>query len=767
MESFQDDLDYLDAGLSDSELDPDFNPFFVQTYGSDHKYTKTKTLAEECQNLYILCLSDDLEMTDRNKNRINLFYDPEVDIEELNGQADLVTILKAPFFLINIPAIRSGLVKIENTHLEKFNHESGDLCGKYSYVFMMLESAEADVANWLSSYTKINNLDIFIKQKIFTSYHDLTDSTIEQNLINRIMDVADFAYWENPLNCKLSINKAFGQRRMNLRIKWKLPVDEIEKIVAELEKEHFNPESQPKINPQRATANTYPDGIIKPEKPKQNYYVDASRPDKPNYFMVSRPNDQIIRLESVTELLKSQSLSLKEKYYLTANLLRSKNYAHYVLNNPLVLTCLAEIFEQFKPIFKYLMSYAFITLYKEESVVKTRTTTSDRHVFNIETASKLPTYPFIMEDPHANPYFTLLVSKTNLAKNIGGIKQSFMYQNGIVDLVEFRRRLNIFMSGKSDVDILAGVNWTHMAVTGGCMAGIMPKSNPLMAYFRSDLKNTTLTDSELDNFFSEYYGGSDIDVACNHPNLFDFIESVKQIKEVVCRNLNIKDSEVDISPMKTVTIHINIYILKIKCETGEIPFTYDHIISNKNSPGVKHYFYEIYIKQKMKSNQKNIQILGNKINESVYCTLTEYVQLDDITILFSDNIDERTFGRKSEEHVSQSGIQTYYALDKQMSDISLEEKTSDAFIKMVDTIKYKISSVHLKHTFEIFRIDFPEFFSTISRFHFPCVRAYYDGTTCWMTTSAVTAYMTLSNIEYKFLSGRQDPISIIHKYRRR
>jgi hypothetical protein len=36
-----------------------------------------------------------------------------------------------------------------------------------------------------------------------------------------------------------------------------------------------------------------------------------------------------------------------------------------------------------------------------------------------------------------------------------------------------------------------------------------------------------------------------------------------------------------------------------------------------------------------------------------------------------------------------------------------------------------------------------------------------------MTTSAVTAYMTMTNIEYKFLSGSQDPISIAQKYRQR
>lgn len=840
MTTIKSDFDFLNID-DDADIDVDENwdnpnPFFLPMDGSPYKYFKTKLLSAECSDFFVMCLVDNFKSNQKNKNKINLFYDPDSDISELHGQSKLVTIIKVPFFLVNIQSVRFGLIKINNSHLEKFNHKEYDFSGKTSFVYMMLSSTETCVSKWICNYNKQDTLDKFIKQKLFISYNNLSDPVTENALIRHITNVSDFAYWENKANCNLGINVAFGNRKLNLRIKWKLPVVEIEKIEKEFALLDLNklvsdkstkkipelgpikgckvkiPQSNNIVRIDRDTNEPYPNGMGcgKEEKPnilKTNIYVDASKSDKLSYFQVSSPEDRIISQDSVRELLTSHSLTRKEKYYLVSNLLVSKNYSHYILNDINVLSQLDDIFKQYKPIFRYLLSYAFINLYKEESIKKTRATTESRHVFTIDVASKLPVFPFVINNPHLNPYFTLLLSKEmlNTHINIGSIKSKFAHQAGIVDLPEFKKRLNIFMTGNSSCNLLNGATWSNMVVTGGSMAGIIPKINPLMALFKHDITDNsnpsevTFTDKELDRYFDEYYSESDIDIACNHTNFFDFIDHVKELKEVIIKNGEIKDSDIQIAPIKTVCIYIDTDILKVKCNNGEIPFKFEYLINNKTSLDVKHYFYEIYLEEKKKSNIYNKIVLGDKINDPLYYIILDYSHIDDISLVFRDRVDKVEFGNRTIEykpintdtdtdigmdrssHSSDidtnidivtktiSGIKMFHILDKNMSDISElpVDKMENVFIKTMDNIKYKIISKELKHSFEVFRIDYPDFFSTISRFHFPCVRSYYNGTTCYMTASAITAYMTMTNIEYKFFSGSQDPISIIQKYRQR
>jgi hypothetical protein len=789
------DFDFLEVDNSESDEEKylsNSNPFFLAMDGSSYKYVKTKQLATECnRDFFIMCLGYDAKLKDREKNLIGLFHDPESDFEELKGQSSLVTIVKAPFFLINIPSIRAGLIKVNSSYLRPFsNYEESYFSSPHAFVYLMLESTETEVNKWLLNYQCEDNLDEFIRQKAFTIYNNLNDSVSNKMLISYITKVTDFTYWENESNCKLSINKAFDDRRINLRMKWKLPVDEIERIAKEFGMIDLEAKKEPAvkdtktIQPARSrpapnSTTTYPTAVIIPEEKKWdplkiNVYVDASKSDQSSYFQISTPEDRFITQETVRELLLSHSLNLKEKYYLVSNLLISKNYAHYVVGDPHILSSTKQLFLQFKPIFRYLMSYAFVTLYKEESALKTRATKDSRCIFRIECASQLPVFPFATNSPHLNPYFPLLLEKRaiNAETNINSIKSKFRYQAGIVDLAEFKRRLNIFISGDVDLDLMGGADWSHMAVTGGSMAAIMPKINPLMALFKSDFNvqtsQTMLTPTELNRYFTEYYSESDIDIACNHANFFDFIEHVKSLKQIIVKNGSIKPTDIEIKPVKTVCLYINVDLLRTKCQSGEIPFSYDYAVGNKNCHEVKHFFYEIYLREKFNSNMHNKTIIKDRINDPLYYIIIDYVHLDDVTIIFRDSLDKIGFGMRAGEF-AESHIKFMHALNKSMEDISerADVPPEDIFIKTIDTIKYKIISNKLKHSFEVFRIDYPDFFSTIARFHFPCVRAYYDGTTCYMSTSAIVAYMTMCNIDYKFFSGSNDPISIIHKYRQR
>ena len=521
---------------------------------------------------------------------------------------------------------------------------------------------------------------------------------------------------------------------------------------------------------------------------KINIYVDGSKTDRKTFFNIVKVDELSINKDCIEELLTNHSLNEKEKYYLICNILASNKYCHYVLGNKKILEKSHILFEKYKPIFRYIMSYSWISLYIEECIKKTKIKQSDRFVFDIDTVSNLPTFPFCSQNPYLNPYFTCMVSD-NLLKfeqNINGVKHSSDYQNGTVNLEEFRRRLNIFISGKENINLLNGANWDNMAITGGLMAAIIPKTNPLMALFKSTQDpKIPMSEQELNRFFQEYYAKSDIDIACKHSNILDFIEHVKHIKSIIHSNLdnNIMESDIHINPIKSLAIYINAPLLKEKCERGEIPFKYDFIINNKNKRMVKFYFYELYIEQKKLSNEKNKQFLGNKISQDEYFEILDYCALENTTVIINDKFfSPEIIENRSPE--SNSGIEMVFFMKEKnrmfVTDIDDDDnednddnkdkyKTPDfnIFIKFSETLKYKITSKHLKHPFEIFRISHDEFFSCIGRFHLPCVRAYYNGNNCYLLPSAITAYQTLTNIDFKYFVGSHDPISIIDKYRNR
>ncbi|XWV24886.1 hypothetical protein QJ856_gp0897 [Tupanvirus deep ocean] len=789
----QEDIEILDPYVTKEEvLQYDHsNPFYIPMEGSSLRYAKTKFLAEEYKNVHILCLSDDTEISNTNKNKIKLFYQADSDPSELKGQANLVTLVRGPFALVHLKNIRAGLVVIQKDLLEYFNHDSNELADK-ELVYLMLEVKESKVRTWLKLYEEESTLDKFIEQKIFSSYYKLEDRRMDDYLLSLINQVGDFKYWQDKYNCSLSINNAFSDRKFNLTFssKWNLPTEEIEKELQKL-LQNFK-ENKTKIT--KNTNTNYPAQITNPkveetekkeDLTKMKTYVDGSKRDGHSFYGIVKPEELVIKRDTIEELLVNHSLSEQEKYNLICNLLLSKKYCHYVLNNQKILAANKDLLEKYKPVIRYLMGYAWISMYMEESIRKTRIKETDRFVFDIETASNLPVFPFNPQTPHLNPYFSCMVSDEllNNNQNIGGVKQSFDYQNGIVNLEEFRRRLNIFITGKAGVNLLEGADWSNMVVTGGCMPGIIPKTNPLMALFkRSSDPKIAMTEHELDRFFQEYYAKSDIDIACNHSNILDFIEHVKHLKTILLNNLgpNVKESEVEINPTKTLAIYINAKMLREKCERGEIPYRYEYILNNKNKRAVKFFFYELYLEQKKNANEKNRKILGEKINDDEYFEIIDYCECDKTVLIVNDHsfesevVDNRTAD-------SNSGIEMVYFLrDKdtvptiEEEDFSEDESDKDetktksnTFIKFSETLKYKISSKHMKHPFEIFRISDVEFFSCIARFHLPCVRSYYNGTNCFILPSAITAYMTLTNIDFKYFVGSNDPISILNKYRMR
>lgn len=732
------------------------NPFYLPLENALHEKTQIKFLMEEHKHVCILTLCDDTEASEQNLKRISLFYKKDSDKTELIGQQTLVTIVQAPIQIVTLPKVKKSLLNIDKQFLENFNGNFYELAEK-ELVYLMLETRESNVKSWIKLYQSENYFDKFVKNIIFRNYYRLNDHNLNEKIIDSLSKVKDFKYWKNEINCRISGNTAFDKRKFNLHVKnsWNLSHDQIEKELEKLIKGTST----------NKTNSNYPLEMLNPNiySPNENIqdYVMRSKNDSSSfYYQIIKPEDLIIQKEHLEELLINSILDEKEKYYLICNLLASKKYCHYVLTNSKIMSKNAEIFEKYKPTFRYIIAYSWISLYMEESIRRSRVKEADRFVFDIETASKLPVFPFSAENPHLNPYFSLPLSENLmcLKTNINGVESIVEYQNGIVDLAEFKRRMNVFASGIEGKDLFEGADWSNMVVTGGIMSAILPKTNPLMSLFKGNKSTSVpMSEKELNRFFEEYYSESDIDIACNHKSILDFIKHVISITELLRKNLGIQKAEIKATANKSVAIYINETILKEKCLNKEIPFDFEYIKSNLQQLDVKFYFYEIYLEQKKQSNKNNMSILGDRIKEKEYFNIINYCDFEKTSIIINDyGFEKENMLHRSPEY--NSGIEMMYYINEN------NNADSNIFMMMSEILKFSIESEHLKHPIEMFKINESEFFSSVARFHLPCVRAYYTGSNCFMLPSAITSYMTMTNINYKYFSGKSSPIDIVVKY---
>ena len=405
----------------------------------------------------------------------------------------------------------------------------------------------------------------------------------------------------------------------------------------------------------------------------------------------------------------------EEFYYLVINLLSSKELCHYIINNKYVLEIInkSDVFifqksflEKYMPIIKYILSYTWITLYSEESIKKMNITIKDRFIFNIETASLLPFFPFDIFNPKTSPYLPILVSDVALSmNNFFPVLPVYTnkYNYGVCNLDTFRSRLSIFFSN-TEKNMLEGLDFNGIGITGSCIACCLPNFNPLHLIFNN-----------FNDFVKEYYNNADLDIISNLSD-FEFVDRYHQIIDVLKNNISTKlgklDVEINSNFIKTVFISVNDDYIKnnFNISKDEIDF---------NNMEIKQHFYNKYIEEKSKK-------FDNIVKLEKYNNIYDNADIDKLNIVYKPNI--------------------YYQCN--------------------ENIKYKISTPYTK-VIEYFQVKADDFFKVLSTFHLPIVRAYYNGSTVYMTPSCISACMTLYNLDVKYFTSNICPVEILNKYRHR
>jgi hypothetical protein len=557
-------------------------------------------------------------------------------------------------------------------------------------------------------------------------------------------------YWQELYNCKLSLTECFENRKFkNTKIK---------DIDMDKDKEYHD--------------------YIKELYNNSSNVLDMACTLKHKYI-ITNINDPLNNIGQYSNIdiinLFNRIPDEYCKYSFIANIVSSKNHCHLVLNNVNLLELVGPIFKKYKPLFKYLLGYGWLSLRIEESLKKKNITYDDRIVFNLETANKLPVFPFSYDDINNNPYACILIdnNKMNLLNNCVGmtmVKDNYWKYYGVCNVPMFRKRLNLFINKKNEDGILQFIDWDVCSITGSVMTACAMKFNPLMLRHKQVVLNLSgeeydMNNSEYISYFDEYYKDSDIDIICNKEHLCDFVSCVDDLIDRI--NKYFIPVPLEVAPTHTACVCISktliaLELSNIRIAIGNNDISEDYVIKHLDNNNIKKYFYDKYYSP-WKVNKNNL--LNIKGPASMY--YNQLVILESFTISIINYELEDSNGSNSGNHDYEKYIYTNDLYDYGLY-IDIDSKSKNVLeCKIIENIKYTLSSSVMHRKFEIFKCKNNNIFSIISNFHLDFVRAFWNGKTVMMLPSFISSMMIQLSTDYKYFASKHDPIKIINKYRSR
>ena len=729
------------------ELPEEFkNPLFIP-FG---EYAKDEDFAGR-HRMFVLCSNDSYK-----KFNFDEFMGKEiVSKAEFLSYGEKLSLIEVMTRASRNTKHRLVTVNVMSEFLNVFNHEDIEFEEK-ELVMIRPEMTVSMAKQHFTLYEGHVSLDQLLETKLMAEYFGtLGHSYITaENMHEKHMIAEISKHWVYPHNCKLNMSSYHLVRRFNYKqfLKEKAKLSSVSSRYKNIETimKDFNKE------------NKIPDYL---QFMFRREFVDASlsaNKDGCKIYRIPRESDIQLSNEQIKGWFKIVS-SEREKFDLLNNLLLSVEYCAQMLTDPDLLDISLSVMKKAPELYRYVLGYSWVCLYVEECIKKTRTTMNDRYVFRINDAAKLPTYSYCCDDAHVNPYVSLLVSKEiiNCPRSCMGIPMIKGHEYGVCNLDTFKRRLNLFTTGKSDKCIFDGINWTDVSISGSIIACCVPKKHPLITLVSKPGKND---DENFIEYVKEYYGPSDVDLMCFKENVFEYVDTAAEISDTIKKNLEELNPTEAKRIAKSVKMNVNkgfmIAVSRRYIEKYLPDFTLEDVICQLDNNVIREHFYKIYFLNKIEKNSYYRSI--GKTNKEYEDSIFKISSIDDmnLVIITNDVLEERDSDYDNDVLIKENSIRLSLGLDK------LEDGSSD-LLRISENVKFKIESPYLKHSIEIFRIKFKDPFSCVARFHLPNVRGLYNGEDVYLLPSCITSMMTFSNIDYKYFAGIRDPIEIINKYRRR
>ncbi len=726
------------------------NPFYVGLGGGNLKKISWGDMYRNYNSVVVITFAKT-----RDLNANNVILKQIIAKEELKEQKNLTYIRTGLNILKNKKHYNNTMI-VNNSDL--YDIFQGKLFNQTELVLCMFELNEMNLQKYCDFYQSYVELsDISDQVNMFKYYLGDYRNLSNINLDNVLSNLKNYDYWSTPSNLEVNITNSFVNREFNNQ-----RTESSNFVVIndrnQAKKEQFNQTNAKKEETVIKLGNNMGEYPVNKEK-KKEIFVDPSiiiRTSNRNFTSYSEEEYTNSYINKLFDNITNDKL----KYKLINNLLTNKQYCHLVINNYQLLEKIKPFFDKYPHVFKYTMGYAWLTYYMEECIYRTRSNKSSRYVYDISTASKLPTFPFIMSDLKQNPYLSVLIDDKELyLDNSYGLYYKDNYDGyGVTDIETFKKRMNIFMSDDPECDPLDGLNWHAFAISGSAITACLQKRSPLLDYYVKLANNQEI--EGFKQFVRKYYGESDVDLMSNHVNYIDFLKNVQVIYDLLKTNLKAEESDRRYEVVKSCAVSISEHFytdyLDDFNKTYDLKLNVEEFEKMSDSIVFKTYIYKKYIEVKNIMTQKLINEKQVDINNKF---IAEYLAPNNYDSMNIYKVDSNNY----EHYNIQDTEVIYYRNDvKSIETPEFDKKDNKMVIKFSDNLRFQLFCKKTK--VETFRIREKEFFSCVARFHFPCVRAYYQGDNVYILPSCITAMMTGLNIEYKYFAGIRNPNEIINKY---
>ncbi len=688
-----------------------------------------KNIKEYFSCIYILCIKDDYKIPYE-------FFLQSISYELLLEVYSHLLIIKAPIRMLKNPYHFTNIIILSDAKLQLCNIFKYSLESK-NIVLPIFTINYFHITPYINQYYKYQLTDLINIIKLNQNFNYNASS-----LKDLIAKLSESTYWTKGI--PINFTNAFINRRFLDKRKIKLSA--IENYMGLTHNTGKNP---------------FDNDTIKNKK----HYTEHASKNIP--FKIKTSN---LTFDKINELFNSLSKDNQELLFM--HLIASKKHAYLVLNNNYILTLLSLFIQENKTL-KYLLSYAWITFYLEECIQGNKIKITDRFIFSVDIASKLPYFTFDHTDPKDNPYIPLLIHDLEYGPDtFHSVNERFIHTGGVCNLATFKKRIHMFLTGDPDNNILSGLDFKEndICIAGSIIAACGPKnihiihSQPATTTFvgvprvftgATSATGTTSatsatsatggtgttsatgcikipkTDDELfKDFLKNHYSDSDVDMIIKNVDITTkegytkFVDTIKIIYDTIKEKYI--DTELILTPLNYLFVskkHIEEHISL----DGNISNKINHIYSHINEPEIINKFKPLY--EQLKARRRAEFVHKYSLEE-----ITKWEEQ------YPDMLNNNTFK------------------------ICISTNTTDSY-SLVFTCKAHITSSGLSRKLEIFSIKEDDFFSVVSTFHFPCVRGIYDGSNVYLTPSCITAFMTLMNIDYKYVCCAKDPIELILKYK--
>jgi hypothetical protein len=600
----------------------------------------------------------------------------------------------------------------------------------------MPELDEKQLRIYLNTYNdEPDNLKKYAEYLAIISYNQVSPNRFQVKKHFEKLLEEQSSFWEDEYNCNITLNDIFIKRKFNYDIVSKKEFQKVGnkniadriKMIKESELNYLN------------ELDRYQDKEAL-FKPGNNYWLGKQS---------SFTNKDIVEIynQIPTEYLK---------YNFICSMICSRSHCHLILNNCELLEIIQPMIEKYKVIFKYILGYAWLTLRQEEVSTRNKLKDSDRIVFDIDTVNKLPIYPFGLDDINQNPYACILLDNElmNLKENcvaIDMIKTNYTKYYGLATKEIFKKRLNIFVNGKNESGILDKMDWSKFAITGSALTACAMKYNPLIDICKQSTGNE-ITDGDFQTFLFHYYNNSDIDLLCTEVSMQGYLATVNKFINQLEEEHNDKLNFTNVHTASIVISDefINKNIDSMRDELNNKSLNVGWVKANLDNLELKKYFYNKYYSI-WKDEQKTATLNQHPeyADKYVYSEYLEKISAENFKIYLMD------YEIDIENH-KKTDYEKYYF-----------NTSGKLYCKMVESIRFQIKSGKMNRSWEIFKSQNENVFSTIGKFHMGFVRACWNGKTLLCLPSFISAMMLQMSTDYKYFASIRDPIEIINKYRSR